>query len=246
MAVRDVDVSQDGSIIICTESGSVWRRVKRAKIKDASAAGLAEYKAKDYKFSRVAGLTRIVAVRSSTFGAYAAVRRDCDVLKTQVEVESKTLWKDLYPLLPFYGFADEDSETEDPTPRFWKASKPNDVATIRRAVLSMPDLEERMASYLSDSLGSKEATYSARLGTTLSDVRIPVHDFVLGARSEPMRRGLAIFRKDYFFSIPEVMTIEYDSEGRTLVLFFKGWILSPSSISFCTSTLTLWSTYGIT
>ena len=219
MAVRDVDVSQDGSIIICTKSGSVWRRVKRAKIKDASAAGLAEYKAKDYKFSRVPGLTSIIAVRSSTFGAYAAVRRDCDVLKTQVEVESKTLWKDLYPLLPFHGFADEDSETEDPTPRFWKASQPNDVATIRRAVLSMPDLEEKMASYLNDSLGSKEATYSARLGTTLSDVRIPIHDFVLGARSESMRRGLAVFRKDYFFSIPEVMTIEYDSEGRTLILF---------------------------
>ena len=219
MAVRDVDVSQDGSIIICTESGSVWRRIKRAKIKDASAAGLAEYKAKDYKFSRVPGLTRIAAVRSNTFGAYAAVRRDCDVVKTQIEVESNTLWKDLYPLLPFHGFAEEDSETEDPTPRFWKASQPNDVATIRRAVLTMSDLEEKLAIYLSDFLGSKAKTYSARVGTTSSDVRIPVHEFVLAARSESMRQGLASFRKDYFFSIPEVVTIEYDSEGKTLILF---------------------------
>lgn len=219
MAVRDVDVSQDGSIIICTENGSVWRRVKRAKIKDASAAGLAEYKAKDYKFSRVPGLTRIAAVRSNTFGAYAAVRRDCDVLKTQIDVESNTLWKDLYPLLPFHGFAEGDSETEDPTPRFWRPSQPNDVATIRRAVLTKPDLEEELSSYLSDRLGSKETAYSARIGTTLSDVRIPVHDFVLAARSESLRQGLAIFRKDYFFSIPELVTIEYDSEGRTLILF---------------------------
>lgn len=219
MAVRDVDVSQDGSIIICTESGSVWRRIKRAKIKDASAAGLAEYKAKDYKFSRVPGLTRIAAVRSNTFGAYAAVRRDCDVLKTQIDVESNTLWKDLYPLLSFHGFAEEDSETEDPTPRFWKPSQPNDVATIRRAVLTMSDLEEKVASYLTDSLGSKQTAYSARVGTTLSDVRIPVHDFVLAARSESMRQGLAIFRKDYYFSIPEIVTIEYDSEGKALILF---------------------------
>lgn len=219
MAVRDVDVSQDGSIIICTESGSVWRRVKRAKIKDASAAGLAEYKTKDYKFSRVPGLTRIAAVRSNAFGAYAAVRRDCDVVKKQIDVESNTLWKDLYPLLPFHGFAEEDSETEDPTPRFWKPSQPNDVATIRRAVLTISDLEERLASYLSDSLGSKEMAYSARVGSTLSNIPIPVHDFILAARSEPMRQGLAIFRRDYFFSIPEVVTIEYDSEGKTLILF---------------------------
>ena len=219
MAVRDVDVSQDGSIIICTESGSVWRRVKRAKIKDASAAGLAEYKAKDYKFSRVPGLTKITAVRSNAFGAYAAVRRDCDVLKAQIDVESNTLWKDLYPLLPFHGFAEEDSETEEPTPRFWKSSQSNDVASIRRAVLTMSDLEKQVASYPSDSVGSKETAYSVRIGTTLSDVRIPIHDFILAARSESMRQGLAIFRKNYFFSIPEFVTIEYDSEGKTLILF---------------------------
>lgn len=219
MAVRDVDVSQDGSIIICTESGSVWRRVKRAKIKDASAAGLAEYKAKDYKFSRVPGLTRIAAVRSNTFGTYSAVRRDCDVLKTQIDVENKTLWKDLYPLLPFHGFAEEDSETENPTPRFWRPSQPNDVATIRSAVLTISDLEGRLESFLGDSLGSKAVANSSRVGTTLSDVRIPVHDFILAARSESLRQGLVIFRKEYFFSIPEIVTIEYDSEGKTLILF---------------------------
>ena len=219
MAVRDVDVSQDGSIIICTESGSVWRRIKRAKIKDASAAGLAEYKAKDYKFSRVPGLTRITAVRSNTFGAYAAVRKDCNVLKSQIEVESKTLWKDLYPLLPFHDFVEEDSETEDPTPRFWRPSQPNDVATIRRAVLTMSDFEEKLGSYLGDILGLKRTAYDVRIGSTISDVRLPVHDFVLAARSEIMRQGLAIFRKEYFFSIPEIVTIEYDSKGKTLILF---------------------------
>jgi alpha-tubulin suppressor-like RCC1 family protein len=218
MAVRDVDVGQDGSIIICTESGSVWRRVKRAKIKDATAAGLSEYKAKDYKFSRVPGLTRIAAVRSNTFGAYAAVRRDFDVLKTQVDVEGHTLWKDLYSLVPFRGFGDEDSDTENPAPRFWTSSQRDDIATIRRAVLTASNLEEQVADFLTDREGP-ESTYNVRLGTTLSDVRIPVHDFMLGARSETLRQALATFRQAYFFTIPEVLNIEYDSDGKTFILF---------------------------
>lgn len=219
MAVRDVDVGQDGSIIICTESGSVWRRVKRAKIKDATAAGLSEYKAKDYKFSRVPGLTRIAAVRSNTFGAYAAVRKDFDVLKTQVEVESNTLWKDLYLLVPFHGFGDEDSDTENPTPRFWTSSQRDDVSTIRRAVLTSSNPERQLAELLAEQEGSAGSTYNVRLGTTLSDVRIPVHDFMLGARSETLRQALTTFRQAYFFTIPEIMNIEYDSDGKTLILF---------------------------
>ena len=219
MAVRDVDVSQDGSIIICTESGSVWRRVKRAKIKDASAAGPSQYKAKDYKFSRVPGLTRITAVRSNTFGAYAAVRRDCDVLKTQVDVENNTLWKDLYPLLSLHGFGDEDSETENPVPRFWTSSQRDDIATIRRAVLASGDLEDQVAGFLAGKERSLPSTCNVRIGTTLSGVRIPVHDFMLGARSDVLRQALMRFRQHYFYEIKEIMIIEYDVEGKPLILF---------------------------
>ncbi|KAJ9640407.1 hypothetical protein H2199_005946 [Coniosporium tulheliwenetii] len=120
MAARDVDVDQDGSIILSTEAGSVYRRVRRAKIKDATAAGTGEYRPKDYKFSRISGLTRVMAVRASSYGAYAAVRKDCDVLKTQITVSEPTLWKDLQPLLPFGGLAsiEEASDDDEPTPDF--------------------------------------------------------------------------------------------------------------------------------
>ena len=221
MAVRDVDVGQDGSIIICTESGSVWRRVKRAKIKDANAPGAAEYKPKDYKFSRVPELTGIAAVRSNTFGAYAAVREDCDVLKTQIETDSPSLWKDLYPLHPFQGLSiEEDSDTENPMPRFWTPSlATNDIATIRRAVLAAPNIEESLISLLKDHRRSEEATYDMRIGSTTSKVLIPVHEFVLAGRSTVLRRALTVFRQSYFFSIPNVMTIEYDGEGKILVSF---------------------------
>ena len=221
MAVRDVAVGQDSSIIICTESGSVWRRIKRAKVKDANAPGVAEYKPKDYKFSRVGGLTRITAVRSSTFGAYAAVRRDCDVLKAQVEIESKSLWKDLYPLLPFQALGtEEDSDTEEPALRFWIPSQPiNDPSTIRSAILSASDLEERVTKILHGSQTFQRLTYNLRIKSTTSDVVIPINEFILSGRSEVMRRALTAFRQSYHFNIPEVMTIEYDVEGEALVSF---------------------------
>lgn len=221
MAVRDVDVGQDGSIIICTESGSVWRRVKRAKIKDANAPGLTEYKAKDYKFSRVPSLTRIVAVRSNPFGAYAAVRRDCDVLKNQLQVDGPTLWEDLFPLLPFSGLLpkEDDSETENPAPRFWApAGSANAPATIRKAVLTSTDLETDVATLLAEHNIRQDSSYDMRVGSSVSEVVLPVHEFMLAGRSSVLRLALAEFRKSYFYSIPDILTIEYDKDGRPLVL----------------------------
>lgn len=222
MAVRDVAVGEDGSIIICTDSGSVWRRVKRAKVKDANAPGTTEYKPKDYKFSRIGRLTRVKAVRSSTFGAYAAIRKDCDVLKTQMEVDGKSLWRDLHPLLPFRGLApdEEDSDTEMPTLRFW-TTRPSahGTATIRQAVLTVPDLEARLMRVLKEDEASKRSSHDLKVTTSTSDIAIPVHEFVLSGRSEILRRSFNAFRQNYFFSIPEVMTIEYDKEGKPLISF---------------------------
>ena len=222
MAVRDVDVGQDGSIIICTESGSVWRRVKRPKIKDANAPlGITEYKPKDYKFSRVPGLTRITAVRSNIFGAYAAVRRDCDVLKNQVEVASNTLWSDLFPLLPFHKLArEDDSDTEEPAPRLWTPRRAaHDSATIRHAVLTSTNIETDLRTLVAGLDPEATSAYDLMIGTTISDTRIPCHEFVLAGRTGIMQNALARFRQSYFFSIPEILTIEYDKEGNTLILF---------------------------
>lgn len=222
MAVRDVAVGQDSSIIICTEAGSVWRRVERVKVKGAKSPGSLGYKPKDYKFSRVGGLTKVNAVRSNAFGAFAAVRKDCDVLKTQIEVESKQLWKDLHPLLPFRNLVpeDENSDTEEPAPRFWVPGIPaSDTAAIRRAVLTAPDLEERLATVLKAEQASQRLAYDLSIKSTTSDVIFPVHEVILGGRSEVMRRGLGITRQNYYFGVPEFMTIEYDSRGKMLISF---------------------------
>lgn len=224
MAVRDVAVGQDNSIIICTEAGSVWKRVERVKVKDTRSPGSLGYKPKDYKFSRVGGLTKVNAVRSNAFGAYAAVRKDCDVLKTQIEVESKQLWKDLHTLLPLRNLVteDENSDTEEPAPRFWVPSLPaSDTAAIRRAVLTLPDLEEKLGMTLKAEQASQRLAYDLSIKSTTSDVVFPVHEFILGGRSEVLRRGLEITRQEYYFGIPEVMTIEYDSSGKMLVSFHE-------------------------
>ncbi|KAF1980847.1 hypothetical protein K402DRAFT_425881 [Aulographum hederae CBS 113979] len=83
MAARDVCVDQDGNIMLSTECGSVWRSTRRTQKSDPS-FGPAYSK---HKFSRVSGLARIVAVRASTAGAFAAVRRDCDALRKGIEIE---------------------------------------------------------------------------------------------------------------------------------------------------------------
>ena len=222
MAVRDVAVGQDNSIIICTEAGSVWRRVERVKVNGVKSPGSLGCKSKDYKFSRVGGLTKVNTVRSNAFGAYAAVRKDCDVLKAQIEVESKQLWKDLHSLLPFRNLVpeDENSDTEEPAPRFWVPTLPaSDTAAIRRVVLTAPDLEERLAMVLKVEQASQRRGYDLSIKSTTSDLIFPVHEFMFGGRSEVLRRGLEITRQNYYFGVPEVMTIEYDSRGKMLISF---------------------------
>ena len=214
MAAKDVDVGQDGSVIICTSGGSVWRREKRAKIKDTHSGHV-----KDYKFSRVPGLTKVIAVRSNAFGAFAAVRKDCDVLRTQLSIEPRRLWKDVFALLPLRGFVKAENPGAE-QPALWKpAPTMYDPVTIRRAIIRSTDLEKDLAIAI-DNLGPfNDSTYDLKVGTTLSDTRIPVHSFLFAARSPIIRAGIDIFANEYFYSIPDVLMMEYDASGHPVVIF---------------------------
>lgn len=219
MAARDVDVDQDGSIVLTTEAGSVWRRTKRATIKDASAAGTGEYKPKDYKFSRIPGLTRVIAVRASAYGAYAAVRKDCDVTRTQIAVDEPTLWKDLTPLLPFCDLAnyEEDSDDENPSPRFWL--KPSQAESLKKRVFKSKHLETEVADIIRRTLNSDDIAYDIDIGTNVSDVRIPAHQFIFSGRSPVLRQGLAKLHESGNFNIPDVLTVNCDGDGRASLIF---------------------------
>lgn len=230
MAARDVGVDADGSILLTTEEGSVWKRTKRAKIKDATASGTGEYKPKDYKFSRIPGLTRVLAVRASAHGAYAAVRRDCDVTKTQIVVEDPTLWKALLPLFALKPLAtrlEHEVMNAEDRPRFWQGNrKPNEMQLLKRALMESKDLERDLVEICERAISDSSAKYDAVLASTTSDLRIPVHRFLLSGRSRILRHAFTDLSEGNPVAIPDVAFCELDGEGRTIVNFQSYDILS--------------------
>jgi alpha-tubulin suppressor-like RCC1 family protein len=209
MAARDVDIDQNGAIIIVTQAGSVWRRVKRAKIKDAGATGAGEPKPKDHKYSRISGLTRVIAVRASGFGAFAAVREDSKKMKTDMIIAPSTLWSDIWPLVPFQTLY----PTDDDSPSFPK----RDLIDF---VLRSEDPDEDIEMVI-EPRDTPLLPYDLLVCSTTSDVEIPVHQFAWAARSRVMRAGLEEFNESGSFSIPEVLVIRR-GDDRKLRLIFQG------------------------
>ncbi|KAL1960369.1 hypothetical protein VTO42DRAFT_8329 [Malbranchea cinnamomea] len=219
MAVRDVDVGQDGSIIICTESGSAWRKEKRAKLKTTGSSETGDRWSKDYKFVRIPGLSRVVAVRSNAFGAYAAVQRACDVTKEQIIVDKQSLWDDIWPLLPIRDVLHRKSVYEIHV-------LSEDTVNSDRSENTAHDgnhLPKFIESVLRDNIRSRTLSGAFRefvwISTTSSDVRLPVHEFMIAARSPHIRRALSQFRKSYYYSVPDFMAVEYDRDGQTQIQF---------------------------
>ncbi|KAI9807563.1 MAG: hypothetical protein M1825_005503 [Sarcosagium campestre] len=194
MQARDVAVGQDGSVLTCTEAGSVWRRVKRASIKDTRSDKNATSRREEYKFTKIPGLTRVVGVRSNTFGAYAAVRKDCDVTRTQIVIGKQRLWENIGSLCPLHNVQDLDDESsEDESPRFWKAGIARDhFSPIKRLTLTARDLEQQIQTSLQRE-ATHDASYDMEIGITASDVQIPVHRFILAGRSVVLRKILSSF-----------------------------------------------------
>lgn len=218
MAARDVGVDYDGSIILTTDEGSVWRRVKRAKIQ--SAGHPEQYRAKDYKYSRVAGLTRAVAVRSSAFGAYAAIRRDCQVTRSQIEISPPSLWADIQKLLAIRGLAEPDNNPDDenPAPRYW--NKPGMLGILRSRVIGDRDVEKEIQRIL-DSERPSELPCDLTIKTSTSDVSIPIHRFILAGRSGVARAKFSGFYKHSEGMITDTITITTEIDG-TVVLLLQG------------------------
>lgn len=205
MAANDVDVGQDGSIIICTTSGSAWRKEKRAKIKASSS--------KDYKFVRVAGLSRVAAVRSNAFGAFAAVQKDCDVTKEQVTVSPSSLWNDFFQLLPISSLAEnaETDLTDDSMIR-------HQIAKMKLAVSSSSNIETEVQRIVERSHMERPA-HVIWLRTTVSDTQIPVHEFIFAGRSPILRTALAESRRGNGFSLPDFITLAEAKNGAHEVVF---------------------------
>ncbi|KAK8097884.1 myosin [Apiospora kogelbergensis] len=205
-----VSVAENGSVLISTQSGAVWRRIKRTKAKDTKAAGVSDGKRKDFKFQRVPFISGVAAVRSSPFGAFAAVRKDCDVTREQVEVDEQNLWDDLAPLCAMRGFKAANG-TKRENKDTWKFQDPDvlkgRVDTLGYEVLTSTDLEEDVQSHLrqwryqNDDIGAVVCTSSC------PEIQIPVHTWVLASRSPILRLGLQRVRETGSFEVPDLLTV---------------------------------------
>ena len=195
--VASVSVSENGSVIICTESGSVWRRVKRTKGKIASYIGTADTKRKDFKFERIPYITNCVAVQSSIFGAFAAIRRNNKIMSKEISIDKKSLWDDLASLLCLNDFRPPESTSEATGPRkaWLEAIRRERPGSTSYEILRSKDVESELQQWLKNSSFQYDKTDIEIRTTTSPDLRIPVHGWVLSARSPVLRTALAEFRR---------------------------------------------------
>ncbi|RMZ84619.1 hypothetical protein DV737_g1198, partial [Chaetothyriales sp. CBS 132003] len=235
MSATDVAVSgQDGSIILCTTSGSVWRKEKRANIHSTRDRTHSASRPKDYKFVRAPNLTRAVAVRSNAFGAFTAIRRECDVTRTQIVVEPPSLWNDFFQLLSFRHYGDDGKdETESSTsqPGLWRpACNGPSAAMVKRAMITRSTAEDELVE-ICQSMGPLSGSgFDAWITSNVTDVRIPVHCFVLKMRSKVLRSALTDFRQTYYHEVTDVLSIEYGHDGQTQLKFHGADFLTLANL----------------
>ncbi|KAK4145184.1 uncharacterized protein C8A04DRAFT_35909 [Dichotomopilus funicola] len=220
--VRSVGVGEHGSVIISTQSGAVWRRVKRTKAKDASPWMSESSKRKDYKFQRVPCITKVAAVRASAHGAFAAIRKDSDIMKEQLAIDGQSIWDDVAPLNCLDGFrASEPDNEKDEVWKFWKQGELEErLGSVAYEVLKSSDIDDDLSQHLVSWSYQNDLLDAAICTSASPDVRIPIHGWLLAARSPVLRNALSHFRKAGR-SEPythELFTIR-DEDGTAVVCF---------------------------
>lgn len=224
--VRSVGVGEHGSVIISTESGAVWRRVKRAKAKDAYVSGSSETKTNDFKFQRVPYITKVVTVRASPFGTFAAVRRDSDVMTKQIQIEGQTIWDDVAPLNPLRGFkASESSRHDDDQSKDPLRFRDTDTLKGRLGstpyeILKSPDLDADLEHHLSTWAHRNEPLDTAFCTSSSPELNIPVHGWLLSARSPVLRHAMTQYRKKGSYEHAD--TFRIDKVDGVAVITFAG------------------------
>lgn len=208
--VVSVSVGENGSVIICTHSGAVWRRVKRTKGKKPAISVAADAKRKDFKFERVPYITDCVKVRSSTYGAICAVRRGSKVMSHQMKVGKQSLWDDVASLSSLKGFrASECEDVGKGHRKQWiKAIQRETPGSLPHEILRSADLETDLIRWLKIH-AMPDAGADILMRTTASpDICIPVHSWVLSARSPVLRDALVEFRQRGTFDSSDSFTVE--------------------------------------
>ncbi|KAF4464309.1 myosin [Fusarium albosuccineum] len=219
--VASVGVGEHGSVIICTESGAVWNRVKRTKGKMAGFAEPTGVKRNDFKFQRVPYITNCVAVRSSIFGAFAAIRKDSKVMAQEIQIAEKSLCDDIGSLLCL-----NDFELPEPQGDIKKARKAWDLAIAREKrgatpyqILRSVDIEADLQRWLELHFFQYDDLNMNICTSSLPEIKIPVHSWVLAGRSSVLRQGLSELRIQGSTFSTEAFSIERIGDKALLTLF---------------------------
>ena len=210
MAARDVAVDQDGAIILCTESGGVWRRVRRPKPKTHDAG---RSTVQNFKFLRVPNLTRAVAVRASAFGGFMAIRRECEVTRNEIRHPKQHLWNDLHAISPLKGIVSVSGEEHDKKLGYIESLDTYMVHNARQLPENLIDGE--MISELEKQPTSGQNVF---LTTSTSHVRLPAHSFLLAARSRVLRVALGECRRSGAYA-DENLRMAKESDSKILITF---------------------------
>jgi alpha-tubulin suppressor-like RCC1 family protein len=218
--VRSVGVGEHGSVIICTESGAVWRRIKRAKAKDAYVNGSSERKRSDFKFQRVPYISKIVTVRASPFGAFAAIRKDVDVMQKQIHVMGQTIWDNLRPLNPLQEFQSSEPPKNE---KHWNDANFRDgLGIIPYEVLRSPDIESDLQKYLTTWSYMNEPLDMAIRSSSWPDHLVPVHGWLLAGRVPALLRALTHYREGTPLSERDAQVYDIEEVGEATVVTFHG------------------------
>ncbi|KAG2127923.1 uncharacterized protein EDB93DRAFT_1185860 [Suillus bovinus] len=93
-AVQDVDIGADGNVIVCTQSGHVYVRLRSAKGGQGPGA-------KAFKFQRIPYIQRAVAVCANSTGAFGVLRVDFNPLP--IIVTARSFSCDITKIQPYLG-----------------------------------------------------------------------------------------------------------------------------------------------
>lgn len=189
--VVSVDVGEHGSVIICTESGSVWTRVKRSKAKTTGFTDTSAAKRKDFKFQRVPYITNCVTVRSSTFGAFSAIRKDSHVMANEISIDGKTIWTDMAKLLCLNDYTSSSQQPGTAYGKTWQAALDREKpGSVQAQLLGTADIENELGQWLATHKFQYDHMDMEIRSSLWPDLKIPVHSWLFSARSPTIRRAL--------------------------------------------------------
>ena len=218
--VASVSVGEHGSVIIGTESGAIWKRVKRSKGKIATLPGPFDAKKRDFKFERVPYLTGCVNVCSSTFGAFAAIRKDVSVMSKEISIAKPSLWEDINSLMCLRDFvASEPSSRVKASHKAWYVAIAKErPGSVSHEIMRSANIEEELLPWL-QTHSFQNGNFDMEIRTTTApDIRIPVHGWLLSGRSSVLREALSEFRRQGTPARSDTFLMEYIDGRRVLTL----------------------------